>query len=457
MRLNIGRLAPLALVACALLLPGSASAKANKKQTKKSVASAAAFLEAQQQPDGSFFTDWDVDSLGAAGVAAADLKPAGGKTDARSWYQGFVGDTSTWPGEGGPVSEFDRAALLTYASGIDPARVSKAQNLIAAILAAYQPSNPGYYGEPENFTGTIFALLALAETKTTGGAERLPQALFEKTVNVLRANQHDDGGWTFERAEGKAGQLAEGSEPDETGAAIAALCSAGVPSTNATIAKAIGFLEGDLASNGAFNDAFGINTDSNAWGVQGLDACGVDPQGAQFTSPAGDTPVDFLISEQEPGGGFKFSPEESEANEYSTQDALRSLAGAGFTAAPPKPSGGAPRWVAAEGFQAGTHSALALVIDNGTSSLKACSVAVSPATSSTTLGAVLEAAEASSSPSGCVSSFMPSAGKGSLTQVNGRPSPAKALWNISIDGAKEKEAKLSSKIELGDTISLKLS
>ena len=45
MRTTIRRLAPLTLAACALMLPATASAKANRKQTKKSAAAAVAYLE----------------------------------------------------------------------------------------------------------------------------------------------------------------------------------------------------------------------------------------------------------------------------------------------------------------------------------------------------------------------------------------------------------------------------
>ncbi len=458
MRLKIGWLAPLAVAACALLLlPAAAAAKANKKKSKKSAAAAVAYLEGQQTGNGGFATDWVINSLAADGVAAANVKSPSSSTDARSWYVSEVGNPS-WPvGKIDPsVTEFERATLNAYAAGIDPARVSPGQNLIARIAAQYQPANPGYYGTPTNFNGTIFALLALAEAKTTSNKVRVPRALLDQSVTVVEDNQHSDGGWTFERAEGEPEALAAPAEPDESGAALAALCSAGVPTTNATVRAGISYLEADLTSSGAFEAEFGVNTDSNAWAIQGLDACGIDPQGAEFTSGAGHTPVEFLISDQLADGGFVFSPEETEANEYSTQDALRALAGAGFTAAPPKPTGGAPRFLAERSFHVGTPSPLALIIDNGTATLEVCSVTFSPTAASATLGQVLEAAKASSTPSGCVTGFSPATGKGALTQLNGSPAPPEARWDISIDGSKEKEAKLASKIEIGDTISLQL-
>src|SRR4029078_9772669 len=127
-------------------------------------------------------------------------------------------------------------------------------------------------------------------------------------------NQHNDGGWTFERAEGNPERLARPSEPDETGAAMAALCTAGVPRGAPAVVNAENYLKSTLiASTGAFNAPFGPNTDSNAWGVQGLNACGINPQEPGFTTVLGKTPIDFLLSQQVASGGFSYQATESEA------------------------------------------------------------------------------------------------------------------------------------------------
>ncbi len=459
MRLFTRRLVPCAALVCALLAPASSSATSTPTQIKAAKTAAVGYLKSTQEPSGNFAgfnSDWDLTSLAAAGVAAADVSQPGG-TDARTYYRGLFGDPTKWPGAEAPVAEFERAALTAYAAGIDPARISPAQNLIARVVAGYQPSAPGYYGSSSNFTGALFGLLALADTKTRSDVQRVPQALLEKSVSVLRANQHTDGGWTFEKAEGNSAKLAEPSEPDETGAAIAALCTAGVPNTDAAVANGVRFLEKDLvAATGAFNAPFGVNTDSNAWGVEGLDACAVNPQGPAFTTTTGKTPVDFLLSEQVAGGGFKFEPAETEANEYSSQDALRAISGAGFTARPPASKTGAPRWVFESSFSSGVSSPLALIVDDGTPNLKVCSVSLAPTGATTTLAAVLAAAQTSSTPTGCVSGFAPASGSGPITQINGTPNPAEPRWNLSVDGGKELPAKRSSKIKLGDTISLRL-
>jgi hypothetical protein len=452
-------LAPLALCLCALSLPSAASATATSKQIKAAQAAAVSYFESIQNADGSFpgfDNDWTLGALAAARVAPADVAQSGG-TDARSFYRGLFGDPSSWPGGTEPsVTEFERAALNSYAAGVDPARVSVRQNLIARIVGRYQPSAPGYYGGPTNWGGSLFGLLALAEARTRGGAPRVPAALLAPSIAVVRANQHTDGGWTFERSEGNPTKLGQPSEPDETGAAMAALCSAGVPSSDPAIAHAVQYLQADqLAGSGAFDAAFGANADSDAWAVQGLNACGIDPQGSAFTTSSGRTPIDFLLSLQAASGGFSFEAGETAANEYSSQDALRAISGGTFTAKPAGARSG-PKWVGAGSFEAGVQSQVALVIDDGSSPVRACAVPLTPSAATTTLATVLEAAASAGTPASCVTGLQPGTGKGALTQVNGSPATPEARWFVAVDGGREKLAKRTSKIGLGATISLRL-
>ena len=174
---------------------------------------------------------------------------------------------------------------------------------------------------------------------------------------------------------------------------MAALCTAGVANTNEAIVNAKKYLVSKFVkSSGAFESAFGVNTDANAWAVQGLKACGIDPQEAEFTgtAPAKKTPLNFLISQQVSGGGFRYGTSGSTPDEYASQDAARALGGAAVN--PP---------------------------------LKICSVSLAPETTVTTLATVLNAAVAGTTPASCVTGFLPSSGEGAVTQVNGFPaSPA---------------------------------
>jgi len=448
------------VILAALAAPASALATSTPEQISAAIAKGLPYMEGTQAENGGFpgfGGDWSLTSFAAAGKAAADLhyKGEGTKPSARSFYgSSSEYGSPTWPGTGGVVTDYERAALVAYAAGIDPARPSNRQNLLAQIVAQYQVGSPGYFGS--TFNGTVFAVLALTGAKSQAGAQRFPQSLLNLSVAAIKANQHTDGGWTWEKAAGNETALKRPSEPDMTGAAMAALCGAGVANTNTTIVKAKAYLVGLLElSTGAFGSEFGANTDSSSWAVQGLNACGINPQGTEFTTGAGKTPIDFLIAQQLTSGGFKYQPANTGANQYSSQSAIRALAGGGFTAAPPTPKAG-EKWVAASSFATGASESdpLALVVEYG-GTLKVCSVSVAPKATTTTLATVLETAKAGSTPSGCVSSLLPSTGTGAITQVNGYPEPSAAGWKVSIDGAAAVQANRSTAIHVGDTIYLK--
>jgi hypothetical protein len=464
MRPLASRLVALVFGACLFTAPASALATAGSGEIEASKQAGLSYLRSQQQPNGSFpgfGGEWTLTSFASSGVAAASVKVSNTSTDARTYYREVVGNTETWPGgKEPPVTDFETAALAAYAGGIDPARVSARQNLIAQIAAHYDKAAPGYYGELSAFNGSVFALLALADTHTRKGASRVPGALLRQTIAVVRRNQHTDGGWTFRRAEGNKEALEAPAEAELTGAAMASLCTAGVASSDPAIHAAEGYLAADLAAeasgDGAFATEFGANTDSNAWAIQGLNACGVSAQGAQFTTSHGKTPIDYVISQQLGGGGFRFQAGESAPNLYSSQDAVRALAGAGFTATPPKPHG-SKQWVYEKQFSAGVPTKLALIVDDGSESPHACAVTVTPLGPKAKLASVLEAAESTAEPAGCVAGFTPASGNGPITSIGGVPAPPQARWKVSLDGGAEKTAKRNTPIAIGDTIYLRLS
>jgi hypothetical protein len=99
-------------------------------------------------------------------------------------------------------------------------------------------------------------------------------------------------------------------------------------------------------------------------------------------------------------------------------------------------------------------SPLGLIINNGSGTLKVCSVSIAPEATTTTLEAVLKAAEAKSTPSSCVTSHASEASTKAITQINGYPSTPTPEWDISINGGAQEQAKTATVIHLGDTIYL---
>jgi hypothetical protein len=452
MRQKFHRLALAAVAVISLLVPAMAAAKATPTEISAAKTKGVEYLKGLQKTNGEiagFGGDWALTAFAAAGVAPADVKKTG---DARGWYEGLVG-SPTWPGAEPLATDFERGALLAYAAGIDPARVSKRQNLIAKVASYYQPESPGYYGS--TFNATVFGLLALSDVKTPGGAVRVPPIVLEQAATSVKANQHTDGGWTWEKAAGNPEALGKASEPDMTGAAMAALCTSGVPNTDTAIVNARKYLASKLVkATGAIESPFGVNTDTTAWAVQGLKACEIDPQEGEFEATK--TPLDFLISQQVKGGGFRYGTSGTTAEQYASQDAVRALGSGGFTAAPPKPSKG-EQWNAVSEFATGAAetTSLALVVDNGSSPMKVCSVTLAPEATTTTLAKVLTAAVGGTTPASCVTSFLPGSGEGAITQINGFPASPAEKWNVTIDGGSKAQAKRNTVIHVGDTIYLK--
>ncbi|APE24415.1 hypothetical protein, partial [Streptomyces venezuelae] len=453
---------PAALGALALsTLPAFATSTPAQIATSKT--NGVAYLKSLQAADGSYAgsglsNEWAFSAFAAAGTAVVDVAPGGDTTkNARTVYRNLL-STAAWPSATPVVTDYERGTLNAYAAGIDPARVSASRNLVADTYAYWQTAEPGYFGPSANFNGTVFAALALRGAKTQAGTARIPQALTDAIVARLRANQHNDGGWTYQKVEGNATGLASAGDIDMTGAAMAALCVSGVPNTDTDIVQAKNFLKGKLvASSGAFNSVYGVNTSSNGWGIAGLNACGINPQSADFTTVPGKTPVDFLLANQyNPAGGFKYKPADTSPSAYSSIDALRAVAGGGFTSAPPVPvTPGAPQWVAQPTFTAGTATKLALTVDDGAGNLKVCAVSFTPTGTTTTLGDVLAAATSAATPAGCVSSVTPSSGTGAITAVNGKANSGSNTWKVSVDGSAFAGALREKTINVGDTIALR--
>jgi hypothetical protein len=456
---------PTAVLAAAAFGPAAAQAITPSGTLATDVSNAADYAAGLQDTNGHFISgglsnEWAFSGLAAAGRAAADILPPPAHTDrtknARRIYRDDLSQ-STWPSASPVVTDYERATLNAYSAGIDPARISESRNLIADIAGYWQTASPGYWGPVGNFNGTVFGLLALSAAKTTSLTQRVPQTLLDKSIQTVRNNQHNDGGWDWTQAEGRPSVKAQTSDIDMTGAAMASLCQAGVANTDSAVVAAKNFLRANYdGSTGGFSSSFGANADSNGWAISGLNACGFANQGTDFQgpSPSYTTPVDYLVGLQQAGGGFKYNAAASGVNAYASLDALRGLAGGAFSATPPTPTtAGEPQFVGSTAMVSGTTSKFALVVDDGSGTLKVCAVPVTASGTSTTLATVLTAAISSSTPSSCVTGYSPASG--TITTLNGVTNAGARTWKVSVDGGTAAGATTAKTIGVGDTISLK--
>lgn len=433
-------------------LPATATATATQAEIDAAIAKAVEYVRPQQEvATGAipgFGGDWVATALAAAGVNAADVH---GLSPGDPSLQDFLLDVySSGLGPEDPplsaASDYENAILISHAAGLDSARLSADSNLPAQLAGRWNPA-VGSFGEPSTYS-TAFGILAMKTTPLPGWA-------LGPAVSFLRRNRHDDGGWAFPAAPTPA-EKAEPSEPDITGAAIAALCEAGVPAYDPDVASTLTYLRGLLISGtGGIEYLYGPpNSDTNAWVVSGLNACGIDPQSAAWTA-GGKTPVDFLLSLQVPtgaeAGGFGYA-DTSEANLYSTQDALRAIAGGVFTASPPvrsEPS--QPRIRPAPAVTTETPVPHLLAIELAPGNVRMCKVT---ATAGAPLTQVLAAAKAGSHPAGCVSSFSVSGGQ--VDSINGvSPEGQDEAWLLRLDRGSAAAA-ADQPVGFGDAISLRL-
>lgn len=440
-----------------------ALATSSPAQIATSKANGVAYLKSLQAADGSYAgsglsNEWAFSAFAAAGTAVVDVAPGGDTTkNARTVYRNLL-STSGWPSAAPVVTDYERGTLNAYAAGIDPARVSASRNLVADIYSYWQTAEPGYFGPSANFNGTVFAALALGGARTQAGAVRIPQTLTDAMVTRIRANQHVDGGWTYSKAEGDPTALNSAGDVDMTGAAMAALRLGRSPHRR-------GHRPGQELPQG--------QTGRHHRRVQ-LPLRGqhqLQRLGRGRAERLRDQPADRRLPHRQrqdagrlpdrqpvqPGGGFKYQPSDTAPSAYSSIDALRGVVGGGFTAAPPVPvTPGAPRWVAQPAFTTGTAAKLALTVDDGTGTLKVCSVAVTPTGTTTTLGDVLAAATGAATPAGCVTGVTPSSGTGAVTALNGKANSGSSTWKVSVDGSAFTGALREKVINVGDTVALRL-
>lgn len=444
--LRVNGLAAAALVMLGLAslgqaaVPAPAAAAVTAAEETAAAKHGAEWMTLLQEPSGelaSFGGDWSMIGLASVGINAADVRVSPTEPSAQDFY------LSLWTGEPPALfsaTDFERAILTGYAGGLEPSRLDAQTNLVADLAAQF---NGHELGEKGATNADVFGVLALS-------AVGVPRDVIDTLVQTVREQQDTDGGWNFAAGTKK-------SEADLTGAALAALCTAGVSSTDPTIVKAESYLHTvqDTATGGFVNPT--VNTDSTAWVVSGLDACKSDPQAAAWTTTATKTPIDFLIAQQNQDGSFQRKAHDEEEDFYATQDAVRALNGTGFIAPPPsRAQVGQSAVRPAPTVAAGTPVPMTLVIDSaghvtGGSSIRMCKVT---APVGATVAQMLTDALADSSPAYCLSDLALQSGR--IARINGvSAEPGKSIWQVRREGGAA-EDEVSGTLGLGALVQVQL-
>lgn len=441
-----------ALCALALTLAATAACttSANAYVTPAQAAHAADrgadWFQANQQQSGELGSDWGMTALAAAGLNAADVSTSLADPSAQDFYL----DEWQVAGPGGGGTDAERGILAGVAGGIQPSRLSTESdatrsNLVARVAELFDGTQ---IGEPGLLNDDIFGVLALHQA----GA---PPELLSRIVDYLRTKQLPNGGWTWNASPGAP------ADTDMTGSVVAAFCAAGIAPSDPDLTRALGLLHSlqDPATGGfvAPPESFGIgvNTDTTSWVTSGLIQCGIDPQGPEWTTAAGKTPLDYLVSMQRPDGHFAWT-DEYDGGAFETYDAVRPLGGIAFSSAPPaRLDGASPAVRPAASVADGTTVPITLVVDHGPGGedVRMCRVDVEAGSD---LGGVLADAKTASTPNDCISQFATEAGPSgtAISSLDGVATSSGYGWRVQVDGSIPR-AETSEPIGFGDLVFLK--
>lgn len=434
----------LTLAVAAAASPATAAAYVTPAQAEHAAERGAAWFESTQEASGALAADWGMTALAATGVNAADVSTSLADPSAQDYYL----DEWQASGPGGAATDAERGILAGVAGGLQPSRLAattetEKSNLVARVAELFDGTQIGSAGL---LNDDVFGVLALHQV----GA---PQPLLQRLVDHLRTTQLAGGGWSWSASPSAP------ADTDMTGAAVAAFCAADVPTSDPDLQQALTLLHSlqDPASGGFLAPppfGIGVNADSTSWVASGLVQCGIDPQAPEWTTAFGKTPLDYLVSLQRPDGHFDWTAEFA-GGAFETYSAVRPLAGAAFSSPPPERLDGTSAAVRpAATVAAGTTVPVTLVIDHGPADddVRMCRVDVADGSD---LGALLAAAQAASTPAGCVSGFATRAVAGGteIASLDGVGANADYRWQVRVDGGPASAA-VAEPIGFGDLVFL---
>lgn len=440
-----------ALTAFSLSGPSSAQAAISQSEIDRAVDEGGQWLTTKQVPSGTiggFNGDWATTTIAAAGINAADVRqPAAERSLQDYWQQQFEADPNLNVPAGAGPGQIGKAALIAHSAGLRTTQVSTEVNLAASLASTYNWET-GLFGGSASPNVLGFALLAFPHLG-------LPQSVADRAVKLLLDSQHDDGGWTY-----FAGGGSSPGDTDMTGAVLAMVCSNGMGPGDPEVDAGLAFLKEkqDEASGAIFSESPWLpdpNSPTIAWALIGLNACGQDPQSAEWTTPAGKNVLDGAFDLRLPSGEFRYNPSsggDAPNNVNATEAMVRALSGNLFSAEPPARQDSAlPRFRPTQEVEDGTLVPVALSIDDGVSHTRLCAVR---GPSGTPLVDLLAGAEQESFPAGCIE-HLSRDGDQVKSINNAEPGDPAGGWVASISGGPEHRA-AGQPVRFGDVVNLRL-
>ena len=265
-------------------------------------AGARQYLERQQNSDGGFgaspssSSNVDMTAWAMLGMEASKRNPL----DLRSGGNTPLDYLRSHSSQVGSVADIEKTVLALAGAGVNP-RSFAGRDLVAE-LRAKRSGNGSFSGYVDITAFGVFALKA-------AGA---PDSELARSGRWLRSAQNNDGGWGLKPD--------QPSTPDSTGSALQALALAG---RGSAMGKGAGFLRGAQSSDGGWAlYGGGTNSQSTAWGVQGMVAAGGNPAGV---TNGGRSPLDYIAARQAGDGHYRYSASSDQTPIWVTSQALMAI------------------------------------------------------------------------------------------------------------------------------------
>jgi energy-coupling factor transport system substrate-specific component len=265
-------------------------------------AGARQYLERQQNSDGGFgaapssASNVDMTAWAMLGMEASKRNPL----DLRSGGNTPLDYLRAHASQVGSVADIEKTVLALAGAGVNP-RSFAGRDLVAE-LRAKRSGNGSFSGYVDITAFGVFALKA-------AGA---PASELARSGRWLRSAQNNDGGWGLKPD--------QPSTPDSTGSALQALALAG---RGTAMGKGASFLRGAQSSDGGWAlYGGGTNSQSTAWGVQGMVAAGVNPAGV---TSGGRSPLDYIAARQAGDGHYRYSASSDQTPIWVTSQALMAI------------------------------------------------------------------------------------------------------------------------------------
>lgn len=241
-------------------------------------------------------------ALGANREQIANWQPAGGSKSLRDYERLHARQYSR---QG--VAESGKLAVAGVAAGAcRTARSVQPSDWYSDTLGAYAP-DAGF-----NAWGIL-------------GTLALSQAVPAAAVDALAALQQPSGGWEW--------QAGFGTDTNTTALAVQTLLAAGYPVSATQVVSGLAFLKSGQQADGGFvydpaAPDYGADANSTAYALMALSAAGEDPAGEAWNVD-GSSPVDYLLSLQQPDGSFEWQAGTG-ANLMATTQAVTALLGKSY-------------------------------------------------------------------------------------------------------------------------------